>query len=96
MTQQPPQAAPHAAAPPKEQTTKAPQGKSTTSELQVWTVDADDHILLRIDRKDPLRQKIFTVISDLLAAEHRDAEMSRARAMAQVAMPEALPRPNPA
>lgn len=58
---------------------------STTQEFKLFSIDADDLIVMRIDKKDPERVKVFEAIAKIFETAHRDAEHGAARAYAQMA-----------
>ena len=57
---------------------------STTQEFKIFEISADDLIVMRIDKKDPERVKVFEAIAKVFEVAHRDAEHSQARAYAQM------------
>lgn len=62
--------------------------KSTTEDLQIYHADDDDVLIVRIDAKDPQRQKIFAAIQGALEGAQRNEDAVRVKAYAQDKLPD--------
>jgi hypothetical protein len=70
--------------------------KSTTAPLQIRHEDDDDVLIIRLDIKDPVRQKLMTALQQALETDNRQEEASRAKAYAQEKLPDDWRRKQPA
>ena len=70
--------------------------KSISIPFAISEIDADDILIIRIDRKDPARRKIMSAIQAALEADQRTDEATRAKAYAQEKLPDDWRRKMPA
>jgi len=62
--------------------------KSTSIPFAIHELDEEDCLIIRLDRKDPVRRKIMSAIQAALEATQRTDEATRAKSYAQEKLPD--------